>query len=75
MTAIIIYCSLAWLRQECNQYLDVPPRLARSLPKQLQELIGYTRVHPTLGYFGAFTDPEEVLAGDAGAEQTPSAKI
>ena len=28
--------NLGWLRQEVNQYLDVPPHVARTLPPQIQ---------------------------------------
>ena len=43
------YC-LGWLRQEENQYLAVPPDIARSLPEQLQTLLGYTIHRPFLGW-------------------------
>src|SRR5215469_13596812 len=33
--------SLGWLRQEENLYLDVPPDIARTLPKELRRLLGY----------------------------------
>jgi hypothetical protein len=33
--------SVGWLRQEKNQYLDVPPELGRTLPRELRELVGY----------------------------------
>ena len=35
------YC-LSWLRQETNQYLDVPPTVARTLPEKLQVIHGMT---------------------------------
>lgn len=68
------YC-LAWLRQECNQYLDVPPSIARDLPTNIRELIGYTRVHQTLGYYGAFTDPEEALREGSSLRRTDRSKL
>ena len=37
---IILTYSLGWLRQEENQYLDVPPRLAKELPKALRTRLG-----------------------------------
>ena len=39
-----------------NQYLDVPPQLARTLPSQIQELIGYSMVsrHDIAGIWVAF---------------------
>ena len=61
MTGLNVDYCLAFLRQESNQYLDVPPAVARALPPSIRELIGYTRVHPSLGYVGAYTRPEDVL--------------
>jgi ectoine hydroxylase-related dioxygenase (phytanoyl-CoA dioxygenase family) len=43
--------SLGWLRQEENQYLSTPPELARQLPDDLQELIGYALGQYALGYY------------------------
>lgn len=37
---ILEYCA-SWIRQHENQYLAVPPALARTLPERLQELLGY----------------------------------
>jgi ectoine hydroxylase-related dioxygenase (phytanoyl-CoA dioxygenase family) len=41
--------SLGWLRQEENLYIDVPPDVARTLPKDLRRLLGYG-MHAALGY-------------------------
>ena len=41
--------SLGWLRQEENLYLDVPPDVARTLPKDLRRLLGYG-MNGALGY-------------------------
>ncbi len=49
---VFLSYSLAWLRQEENQYLDVPRDLARTLPKQLRDLVGY-KMHMALGYVDA----------------------
>lgn len=46
---VFLSYSLGWLRQEENQYLDVPPSLARTLPKPLRELVGY-KLHRGLGF-------------------------
>jgi hypothetical protein len=63
--------SLAWLRQEENQYLSCPPELARTLTPDLQELVGYTTADFALGYWSSpqlrdgpgadLQDPEAVL--------------
>lgn len=58
---------LGWLRTEENHYLATPPEIARTLPRQAQELLGYA-VHDALnhggGYLGALDlrDPVEMLA-------------
>ena len=46
----ITYC-LGWLRQEENQYLSCPPHVAKDLPLDLQELLGYTMGNYALGYY------------------------
>lgn len=46
---VFLSYSLGWLRQEENQYLDVPPELARTLPKELRDLVGY-KMHQGLGF-------------------------
>ena len=47
---VFLSYSLGWLRQEENQYLDVPPELARTLSKELRDLVGY-KLHRGLGFF------------------------
>ena len=52
---------LGWLRQEENQYLAVPPELARTLPENLQKLVGY-QLNGGLGFTGELgKDPIEML--------------
>jgi ectoine hydroxylase-related dioxygenase (phytanoyl-CoA dioxygenase family) len=53
--------TLSWLRQEENQYLACPPEIARELPIELAQLIGYRRGAYALGYFGDVQDPLEAL--------------
>jgi ectoine hydroxylase-related dioxygenase (phytanoyl-CoA dioxygenase family) len=52
--AHLSYC-LGWLRTEENNYLAIPPAVAATLPRQAQELIGYS-VHDSIprggGYLG-----------------------
>jgi ectoine hydroxylase-related dioxygenase (phytanoyl-CoA dioxygenase family) len=58
---------LGWLRTEENNYLAVPPAVARTLPREAQELLGYA-VHDAIrsagGYLGVvgLRDPVELLA-------------
>jgi ectoine hydroxylase-related dioxygenase (phytanoyl-CoA dioxygenase family) len=42
--------ALGWLRQEENQYLNVPRQIAESYPQHIQDLLGY-RTHGLLGGF------------------------
>ncbi|HEX2381975.1 MAG TPA: phytanoyl-CoA dioxygenase family protein [Acidimicrobiales bacterium] len=55
--------TLAWLRQEENQYLACPPEIARELPIELAKLVGYSRAAYALGYFGDLQDPLEAVYG------------
>lgn len=59
-TGLILGYSLGWLRQEENQYLVVPPEVAKKLPEKLQRLIGYTLHPPFLGWV-EMNDPHVVL--------------
>jgi hypothetical protein len=47
--------SLAWLRQEENQFLSCPPEVARHLDPALADLLGYTMGNFALGFC---TSPE-----------------
>lgn len=59
--------TLGWLRTEENNYLAVPPEVARKLPPLCQEVLGYA-VHDAIaqggGYLGMLDlrDPVEVMA-------------
>lgn len=55
--------SVGWLRQEENQYLTVPPEIARELPERLQQLLGYSLGAYALGYVDDLRDPLDVLMG------------
>ncbi|MGN6516494.1 MAG: phytanoyl-CoA dioxygenase family protein [Rhizomicrobium sp.] len=61
---INITYNLSWLRQEENQYLSVPPDVARTLPVELLRLIGYRRGAYALGYVDDLRDPIEVVRPD-----------
>jgi ectoine hydroxylase-related dioxygenase (phytanoyl-CoA dioxygenase family) len=61
--------TLGWLRTEENNYLGVPPSIARTLPRNVQEVLGYA-VHDAIddrgGYLGMLElrDPIELLESD-----------
>ena len=63
-SAIILGYSLGWLRQEENQYLVCPPKIAKKLPEKLQRLIGYNLHPPFLGWY-EMNDPRALLEGKA----------
>ena len=56
-TGMRILYSAGWLRQEENQYLSVPPEIARELDPELLRLIGYQRGAYGLGYIDDMRDP------------------
>ncbi len=58
--ALTMSYALGWLRQAENQYLAVPPEVARNLPEQLQRLVGYAIHVPNLGWYEG-QDPSVVL--------------
>jgi hypothetical protein len=49
------------LRQEENQYLAVPMKVARTLPVELLRLMDYQRGAYALGYVGDLLDPLQVV--------------
>ena len=59
-TGAITGYSLGWLRQEENQYLAVPPAVARNLREDVQHLIGYHLHDFFLGWVEGH-DPHVVL--------------
>jgi ectoine hydroxylase-related dioxygenase (phytanoyl-CoA dioxygenase family) len=65
--AVHLSYTLGWLRTEENNYLGTPPSVAKHLPRQAQELVGYA-VHDAIadlgGYLGMLDmrDPVDCLA-------------
>lgn len=57
---------LGWLRQEENQYLSVPPDVARTLPQRVRELAGYQLGAYALGYVDDVRHPQQFLDGTLG---------
>ncbi len=48
-----LHYNLGWLRQEENQFLSLPPEIARTLPEALARLVGYDFGAPYLGFVEA----------------------
>ena len=73
-TGVALHYSLGWLRQEENQYLAVPPELARTLPDRLQELLGYALGSSHLGFVDHIA-PKDYLHGvrdPSGSDLSPA---
>ncbi len=60
---IALHYSLGWLRQEHNFYLELPPAIAKTLPEQLQRLIGYDLMAPYLNFIHQ-GNPHKLLEDD-----------
>jgi ectoine hydroxylase-related dioxygenase (phytanoyl-CoA dioxygenase family) len=56
--------SVAWVRQEENQYLACPPDIARTLDDDLLRMMGYQQGAFALGYVGDQQDPLSLLRGE-----------
>ena len=63
-TGILFTFVVNWLAQEENQYMAVPPEIARTLPERAQQLLGY-RSSPSLGWVAGL-DQENMLVGGKG---------
>ena len=55
-TGLIVHYSLAWLRQEENQYLGVPQQVLDQLPEELLRLMGYQNAAFSLGFIDGGVD-------------------
>ncbi|MFC7671837.1 phytanoyl-CoA dioxygenase family protein [Mycolicibacterium sp. GCM10028919] len=64
--AINVNYSVGWVRQEENQFLSVPPEVARTLDDDLLRLIGYQEGAWAMGYFRDFEDPMRAIRGEQG---------
>jgi ectoine hydroxylase-related dioxygenase (phytanoyl-CoA dioxygenase family) len=58
---------VGWLRQEENQYLSCPPKIAAELPDDLLRLMGYRIGAYALGYIDDVRDPIEAIRPSTGA--------
>ncbi len=61
--------TLGWLRTEENHYLSTPPDIARTLPRQAQELLGYS-AHDAIatggGYLGTVDTRDPITLLETG---------
>ena len=67
-SGLIFSYNLGWLRQGENQYLAYPPAIAKYLPDQVQQLIGYSVHRPNLGQHECL-DPQRLLNESTRPEQ------
>ncbi len=61
-TGVALHYSLGWLRQEENQYLAATQEVARTLPDELQELMGYSLGSANFGFVDHIA-PKDYLRG------------
>jgi ectoine hydroxylase-related dioxygenase (phytanoyl-CoA dioxygenase family) len=54
---------VSWMRQEENQYLACPQKIARTLPDDLLRVMGYDAIYG-MGHAGALSDPLPALFED-----------
>ena len=69
---LIVHYSLAWLRQEENQYISVPREVIDELPEDLLRMMGYAEGAFSLGFFDAGRDP--IAAVRPEFEKAPNAE-
>ncbi len=55
---------LGWLRQEVNQYLDIPQDVVARYPEHIRRLIGYQMHGDILGYHSEDTNPNPAWIAD-----------
>lgn len=74
-TGINITYNVAWLRQEENQYLSVPPDVAATLDDELLKLMGYSMGAYALGYVGDVQNPLDAIKGRVGKQSLGGGEI
>jgi ectoine hydroxylase-related dioxygenase (phytanoyl-CoA dioxygenase family) len=74
-TGLAFQYSLAWLRQEENQYLANPPEIARTYSERLQRLIGYDYGGPYLGFIDGDSPQRLLLEEHDGPRNRTSPEI
>jgi ectoine hydroxylase-related dioxygenase (phytanoyl-CoA dioxygenase family) len=59
------YCA-GYIRQQENQQLGIPPRLVKTFPRRLQELVGYSVYNGLIGHIDKKHPSKVVLSEDEG---------
>ena len=68
---LIIHYSLAWLRQEENQYLGTPAEVLQKLPEPLLRLMGYSMGAYSLGFIDGGRDSIAAIRPELEQEAEP----
>ena len=61
---LTVHYSLAWLRQEENQYLGCPAEVLEELPEKMLRLMGYAKGAYSLGFIDGGVDPIAAVRPD-----------
>jgi hypothetical protein len=72
---MIVHYSLAWLRQEENQYLTTPEHVLKQLPEDLLRLMGYSRGAYSLGFIDGGRDPIAAIRPELERETGPMPEL
>jgi hypothetical protein len=72
---LIVHYSLAWLRQEENQYLTTPEHVLKQLPEDLLRLMGYSRGAYSLGFIDGGRDPIAAIRPELERETGPMPEL
>lgn len=76
-SSVILAYSAAWLRQQENQYLTLPPEAADKLPLELRSMLGYSMHGHALGLYDKELAKSKYTYGQNNAKRkkTPDAKL
>ena len=72
---LIVHYSLAWLRQEENQYLCTPEETLQQLPEDLLRLMGYSMGAYSLGFIEGGRDPIAAVRPDLERDADPMPEL
>jgi len=72
---LIVHYSLAWLRQEENQYLGCPQEVLDELPEQMLRLMGYAKGSYSLGSVDGGRDSIAAVRPDLEKRKTDASEF